>query len=181
MRDLSTELEAAFTDGGAMVALLGEFEFESETLRLWTGYGQIVYNGNTYIGGGNLIAISPYQETQDLQAQGLRFSLSGITSDSLSLAFQEEYQGNPCRLYIATIDEDRTVISAYKFFTGIMDFIDVSDDGKESKLILSAENIMTQLKRVKVSRYTDEDQKSKYPTDQGLSLISQLQDKELVW
>jgi hypothetical protein len=36
-------------------------------------------------------------------------------------------------------------------------------------------------RRRKIRRYTDEDQRAVYPSDKGLSLINQLQDKEIVW
>jgi hypothetical protein len=204
MRDIPIGMQEAFQEGNTAVALLAEFEFSSGTLYMWSGYGSITWKGNTYLGGGNLISLSPYQETQDMQAQGLRFSLSGVPSDLLSIAFNDNYQGRPCRLYLVLLNvldgyiqtEDGSFIlqedgsrifledaalAGYRFFTGIMDTMDSSDDGKESRLVLSAENIMTLLKRTKVRRYTDEDQRSLYPDDLGLSLIAQLQDKEIVW
>lgn len=204
MRDIPAGMQTAFEEGNTAVALFAEFEFASETLRMWSGYGVISWQGNEYTGGGNLVALSPYQETQDMQAQGVRFSLSGIPSDMLSIAFNEEYQGRPCRLYIVVmsvsqdyleteeggylVQEDGsriyledTAIYGYKFFTGLMDTMDVSDDGAQSRIVLSAENILTLLKRTKVRRYTDEDQRNEFPDDLGLSLIAQLQDKEIVW
>lgn len=181
MRDILTDLEDAFTNGNAQLAMLGEFDFDAQTIYLWNGTGTITYNGNDYIGAGNLISVSPYQETQDLESQGLKFTLSGISSDILALALAEEYQGNPCRLYLAQIDTDNTVIEAYRLFTGIMDTIDISDNAETSKMTLSAENIMNLLNSTKVSRYSDEDQKSKYPLDEGFSLIAQNQDKVVSW
>ncbi len=203
MRDLSELMQDSFTGSGASVALLAEFDFPT-TLYMWSGYGNVEWNGNAYIGGGNLIGISPYQETQDLQAQGLKFELNGISSTLISAALQEAYQGRKCRLYIAImqnvdtgiITEDGSyittesgdiitvesqVLSAYKFFTGLMDTMDITDDGKTSRIVLTAENILILLKRTKTGRYTSEFQKSLYSDDKGLDFISQLQDKEIVW
>lgn len=204
MRDLDADMATALTQGECTIALLADFEFESETIRMWTGIGELTYDGNTYQGGGNLVAVSPYQETQDLQAQGLKYSLSGVPSTLISIALQESYQGRICNLYLAIIPisndniltEDSSYILledgsylllenaavlAYRLFSGIMDFMDISDDGQSSTIILSAENILTLLKRNKASRYTKEDQRARFPDDAGLDFISQLQDKEIVW
>jgi len=204
VRDLDSRMEAAFTDGNTAVALLAEFDFQSETLYMWNGYGSLVYDGKTYLGGGNLINISPYQETQELQAQGLQFSLSGIPTTLISTALQESYQGRECRIYFAIVNlgdgallaEDGSyilqengskiyleagAISVYRFFTGLMDTMDISDDGSESRIVLSAENILTLLKRRKVSYYTHEEQLALYPNDLGFEFVSSLQDKEIIW
>lgn len=204
MRDLDTQMEVAFTNGNTANALLAEFNFESETLYMWSGYGSLSYNGKTYLGGGNLVNISPYQETQELQAQGLQFSLSSIPATLISTALQESYQGRECRTYIATVNlgdgalltEDGDyillenggkilieggVMSVYRFFTGLMDTIDISDDGSESRIVLSAENILTLLKRRKASYYTHEEQIALYPNDLGFVFVPSLQDKEIIW
>jgi len=204
VRDLDSRMEAAFTDGSTTNALLAEFDFESETLYMWSGYGSLVYDGKTYLGGGNLINISPYQETQELQAQGLQFSLSGVPTTLISTALQESYQGRECRTYIATVNLgdgalltgdggyilqengskislEAGVLSAYRYFTGLMDTIDISDDASESRIVLSAENILTILKRRKASYYTHEEQIALYPKDLGFVFVPSLQDKEIIW
>lgn len=199
-------LSAISTPGNVagIIALMAEFDFDSGTIGMWTGYGNITYNGVNYTGGGNLVGVSAYQETLDLEAQGLTFTLSGVPLDMISIAENEPYQGRRCRLYIALIDiesfiakEDdtgvilteaggrikleSTVNAIYPLFSGIMDVMDTQDSAETSTIQLSAENILTLLNRTKTRRYTDEDQKSRYPLDDGLSFVASLQDKDLVW
>ena len=62
-----------------------------------------------------------------------------------------------------------------------MDVIEFTDTGDTADLRLSVENILITGQRTKISRYTAEQQKAKYPNDKGLDFINQLQDKSIVW
>jgi hypothetical protein len=57
-------------------------EFETETIRFWSGGGSKVFRGETYTGAGNLIKISEVVETEKNEANGSRVSLSGIPTRS---------------------------------------------------------------------------------------------------
>lgn len=203
-RSLSSGMRDAVQQAELQAHLLGEFDFDSGTIRMWTGIGTLSWNGNNYLGVGNLAGISPVTETQNLQAEGLTFNLSGIPSDIVALALTEQYQGRPCRLYLAIVNfmgalalEDGSVLETedggglmlessiidtpYRIFSGMMDAIEMSDDGQTATIALTAENVLMLLKRKKERRYTPEDQKSIYPDDEGLDFINQLQDKKVIW
>lgn len=204
MRDLTPDMVIAMTGEEVNPALLAEFEFDSGTLYMWSGYGTLTYNGNDYLGGGNLIAISPVEETQEPEAKGLVFGLSGVPSNLVATALTERTRGRPCRLYIASVStrryiateggdtvltedgggvllENQLVDSPYRLFTGMMDILRLTDTGTTSNIRLSAESSMIIGQRNKVKRYTTEEQKKLYPLDKGLDLIPPLQDKEVVW
>ena len=183
--DMVTELTAssiAADSDGPKVALLAVMQFDSGTLRMWSGYGNIVWDGETFTGGGNLIGISAVQETQDLKANGITMSMSGIPSDQIALALNERSRGRPFQMYLAMVADDNTIVTdPYRLFTGIMNVIGANDTGQTSSLTLSVENRLIVGQRSKVRRYTSEDQKKTYSTDEGYDLINQLQDKEVVW
>lgn len=191
MRDLSAEMIAEFEGAAIKPALIAELQFDSETLRLWTGMGFLDWNGEQYYGGGNLIALSPFDETQKLEAKGIVCSLSGIPTTSISLALNERTRGRPFRMWLACVDDTpdssgiispkNLIFTPYRVFTGLMDVMEWGDDGKSGTLRLSVESSMLLGQRNKISRYTAEEQKKLYPTDLGLDGIPQLQDKEVVW
>lgn len=204
MRDLTTEMAQGFASASVSPALLAEFEFDSGTLRMWSGYGDLVFNGDTYTGGGNLIGISDIQETQELEAKGLVFSLTGIPQNLIATALTERTRGRPCRLYLAIVSstrsvdtesgdsvltedgglvllENQLVDSPYRIFTGMMDVMELTDNADSATFRLSAESSLIVGQRNKVRRYTSEEQRRVYPADKGLDLINQLQDKEVVW
>lgn len=206
MRNISPELIDEYTSKSVQPAYLAELFFDSGTLRLWSGYGELEWNGNTYFGGGNLIGLSPIEETQDIQAKGVTATLNGIPSNIVALVLSERSRGRKFSLYLATVsassrvateDEpglvelengdgfillENNIISApYRFFKGLMDVIEITDNGTNSEIRLTIENALIVGRRNKVRRYTKEDQKIRYPNDDGLNFINQLQDKELVW
>lgn len=206
MRNLTADMAAEFAGESTSPALMAELVFDSGTVRMWTGLGTLTWNENEYLGGGNLIGLSPIEETQDLVANGIVVSLSGVSSQNLALSLTENTRRRPFRLYLGVVTtrqyvetedgtglveledgsgyirlENSLVDSPYRIFSGLMDVIESSNNGDSHILRLSVENILLVGQRAKLFRYTDIDQKKVYPTDRGLELINQLQDKELVW
>lgn len=206
MRNLTPEMAAEFSGESTDPVLMGELEFDSGTLRMWTGLGSLFWGEKEFLGGGNFIGISPIEETQDTIAKGLVVSLNGIASTNIALALAERQRGRPFRLYLGVAStrryvsteagdglveledgsgyvllDNNLVDSPYRIFSGLMDVIESSDNGETATLRLSVENILIVGQRTKLYRYTDLDQKKTYPNDKGLELINQLQDKELVW
>lgn len=76
-----------------------EIDLDSGPLRLWTGYGDRTIGGQTYTGGGNLVAISGLEEVADLSAKNITLTLSGMPSSVVSLALQEPYQRRKVRVF----------------------------------------------------------------------------------
>lgn len=206
MRNLSPDMAAEFSGESTDPVLMGELEFDSGTLRMWTGLGSLFWGNKEFLGGGNFIGISPIEETQDTIAKGLVVSLNGVASTNIALALAERPRGRPFRLYLGVVSTRRYIStedgdgrveledgsgyvllennlfnSPYRIFSGLMDVIESSDNGETATLRLSVENILIVGQRTKLYRYTDLDQKKTYPNDKGLELINQLQDKELVW
>ena len=74
-----------------------KLEFESGTSRFWTGVDDISFEAGsgseTFTGVGDLLSVSAVEETNDIEAGGVSFSLSGINSSLISLTLSENYQG----------------------------------------------------------------------------------------
>lgn len=186
--------------------LMAEMYFDSGTIGMWTGVGTLTWGDKTFFGGGNLIGVSPIEETQELQAKGLTATLNGISSTLIALALLEKIRGRPFRLYLGIVDsrqyvatedepgrvmiedgsgyvllENSLVDSPYRIFSGLMDYMEFTDNGKTADIRLYVENILIVGQRAKIGRYTNEDQRKRYSGDKGLEFINQLQDKEVVW
>lgn len=206
MRNISQNILDQYAAGSVSPVLFAEMFFDSGTLRLWTGYGTIEFDGDTYTGGGNLIGISPIDETQELQAKGIVCTLTGMPTSLIALALTNKTRGRRFNLYLGyaastyrigledesgailledesgyVVTESEILETPYRIFSGLMDTIEITDNGETADMRLSVENILIVGQRQKVARYTDEDQRKRFPNDKGLSLINQLQDKELVW
>ena len=183
-----------------------ELYFQSETVRLWTGYGELEYppeSGTTYLGAGTLLNISSVEETTEIEAKGASITMSGIPSTLLSLALSEPYQGRLCRILFGMSIPNASLISQasqelitqdlfelsvqnggtnlVEIFSGELDQMNIVEEAESCTISVTAENVLIKLERPTVRRFTDQDQKSRYPSDRGLEFIASLQDKEIFW
>jgi hypothetical protein len=204
MRDIDTELATLLAAPSARLAILVQFDFDSQTIGMWTGYGTLIFNEVEFLGGGELLEVSQVSETEDLQASGVVIRLTGIDQSLRTIALTERITGRRMQIFLAVLDvnaalaqeddagailqEDGSRILleshvqlTYRLFTGLMDSIEWLAGSDGAVINLSVENVLTLLRRSKERRYTDADQKSVYPDDRGLEFIAQLQDKEIVW
>lgn len=156
-----------------------------------------------YLGVGNLVSISSVEETTEIDAKGAVITMSGIPSDFLSLALDEPYQGRECKIYFGLWLNNRTIATQgntvittedllelstevdtsylVEIFSGELDQMNISESGSTASISVTAENIMIKLGRPVVRRFTNEDQKSRFPSDKGLEFVAGLQDKEVFW
>lgn len=157
-------------------------EFDSGDLRFWTGVGDLVYSGDTYTGSGDLLKMNSVSETQSLTANNVAFELSGLPSSIVAIALAEDYQGRPITAYFAVLDQDFNIIAdPYVIFSGKMDVMTISDNGKEAVITVNCESDLIILKESGERRYTPEDQKQDYPGDLGLDFVPIIQDIELTF
>ncbi len=181
-RNTTALLDAEFNASSLSPIFLAEFEFDSGTIRFWTGYGTVSWNGFDWTGAGELLEISPVVESSTIQATNLEYQLSGVPTSLISIAFNETYQQRPASLYIGALDSAGTiVVSPYKIFEGFMDVMDIQEGADYATIRLAVENELVALERVNKHLYTAERQKVDYPTDRGFDSVSDIQEKELVW
>lgn len=174
-----TNVPSGFDSASLEVFTAVELEFDSGTVRIWNGYGDLTFNGNTYTGGGNLVSISPIQEDAEISAKGASMSLSGISSTILSYALNENYKYRIANIHIGTLSNG--TIASYKVFSGRMDVMTISEEGDTCSIVLTAESRLIDLERPRVRRWTSEDQKSLYAGDKGFDFVNSLQEKEIQW
>ena len=95
-------------------AFLVEAEFTSVAINLWTGYGDLVVDGKTYTGAGNLLNIDSSSESLEMRANGFTVTLSGMDSSILSIALQEPYTGRPITVKTAFLVPEPEVATTFK-------------------------------------------------------------------
>lgn len=179
-----------------------ELDFDSGPLYMWTGYGNLTIGAKTYIGAGQVLNISSVSETTEMEAKGATITVSGIPSSFLSVALQEPYQGRECRIFFAIVVNEKLLlengglmlteagdiiiteisgIQLTEVFSGELDQMNIQEDAETSVISVTAENVLIKLERPIVRRFTNEDQKSRFPNDKGLEFVAGLQDKDILW
>ena len=150
-------------------------------LRLTTWHRPLTWAGGTYLAAGSLGQIDASEESTE-QAQPLRFTLSGLPSAQISLVLSEPVQGRNVSVYVAIFDPDtHAVLDAALEWQGVIDTMQVSEDGQTAVVTVAAESAGLDLLRAVPVRYTHIDQQRLFPGDLGLQYITDQAEKTLVW
>lgn len=181
-RTLSSAMSNAISDSVVRPVLLLDLDF-STPIYFWSGYGDLNFASNDYIGVGDLLNMSVAEETQDLGASGLTLTLSGINgTELLTKALSEDYQGSTVDLRLGAMNEDGTLIAnPVTIFAGTMDVMTMQESGEQATITLKVENKLQLLSRTKVRRYTNQDQKAVHPNDKGFEYVTNIAEKDITW
>lgn len=181
-RSLSNDMQNVTTSTVVRPIILVEAEFDSSDVLIWSGIGDLSWDSKTWIGTGQLLRVDAMEESVEMRAVGTTVTLSGIPSELLSIALQEDYQGRQLTVYLGAFDDSGTVItSPVIVFKGRMDIMTISESGDSASIQVNVENRLIDFERPRERRYTSEDQKIDFPSDKGFEFVSTIQDKEIVW
>lgn len=153
-------------------AILVRFDFP-EPLYVHSRAGEIMYDGNSYLGMGEFGSIQAVNEDNELSAQRVALTLSNIGGywNSKVLTDGMEYQNKKCYIYLALLDEQReiigTPITIMRGTTGNLVFTDADN----SSISIEVANYFTTWNRAANLRYTDTQQRELYPNDTGLRFV----------
>ncbi|TXH19018.1 MAG: hypothetical protein E6R03_01225 [Hyphomicrobiaceae bacterium] len=200
-REITEAVAAQATADSLVPFLLGAAEFDSGTVRMWSGIGNLIWDGETWLGGGSLLGISEISETREIEARGTSITLSGIPSALLSVALAEDYQDRPLKLWLGFLTPEswgdfssefgddfsrrysggEVIADPVLLFSGRMDVMEISESGETAQITIGVENRLIDLRKVRERRFTPEDQKSVYPDDKGFDFVPVIQDAPLLW
>lgn len=181
-RTLTAGLLAELSAGTVRPVVFVAAEFASGTSYLWTGLGNIVWDGHTWSGAGDLLKIEPARETVELRAETYVATLSGIKSAYLSLALQSIRRGKPLRCWLGFLDSAGAVIAdPAKVFEGRVDAAEIEEGRETSTITLTAETRLVDLRRPRMRRYTPQDQQQDYPGDKGFDFVPYIQNWSGEW
>jgi hypothetical protein len=158
-----------------------ELLFASGAVRLNGSATDLVVDGQLFLGVGLLGAITTVTETADLQSAGISLTLSGVPRDAVTLARSDAYQNRRATVWEVLLDQaSGTVIASAIIFRGRMDQMNIRL-GEVATVEVTAEDRLTDMDRAALTRYTDEDQRRRYPTDRGFEFVSATAEKEIIW
>ena len=139
-------------------------------------------SSKVFTGTGDLLSISPIEETSTLQMNGITVALTGIKSSLISTALSAQYTNRNGALYMGLFDASASVIAdVYTLFKGKMDIMKIDEGPESATITLNLENRLIALDRPLNRRFTHEDQQERFSGDLGLEFVPDLQDKEIIW
>lgn len=161
--------------------LLVELNWPGGYVRVWSGYGVIQWEGNDYLGTGELGSVSPIGESNDLSANGVALTLSGIPSDLLAEAMANDAQGRSGKIWLAAMNSaGEFAADPYPIFPGFIDVTAIEDDGTTGTITVTLEKELVD-RRLQSRRTTHEDQQIDFPGDDFFQYVAGLQDKAINW
>lgn len=182
-RDLTTDMATAVAASTVRPILLFEATFANATGYYWTGFGDLSWNGHTWKGVGDLISITPADETDDVQGAGITVAAKAIQSGDVAIALSELGNGKAGSIRLGLLDESGALIANPKIvFRGRLDVGEIDDGDVENPVVnLRYEHELVDLERAREWRYTHAHQQELYPDDTGLSRVASLQDVDVIW
>ena len=139
-----------------------------------------------YVGLGNLASISSLTESNELQAQTIQLTLSGIPNDQITDGFSTQYIGEPVYLWYATLDKETYAVEGGQsgpvlIFAGRMDYANI-EFGKTCNITLNATSRLADWDRARGGRFNEAYQlRHVDPTDTGFKHVRSLQHKAISW
>lgn len=181
-RTITAAVVVELASGQVRPAIFFEAQFPSGFLRLWSGLGDITWNGSVWTGAGNLMGIGAIEESADVVATGTTISLSGIPTDLVSLCLSDARQGMPGKVWIGFMTAAMAVIAdPILAFAGRLDVPSIMDGAERCEIQITYESRLIDLNRAREWRYTHESQQQFSAGDRGFEYVSALQDKEVRW
>lgn len=182
-RTLDTAMTAEVAKKQLAPIFFIEGDFSGGFVRMWNGTGVMVWDSKLWTGGGHLLAMSPVEETRDVQATSLSVSLSGVDPTLVSVAYGEFSQGRLLKVWLGMIDVPtmQVVTDPVAIFQGRMDTISDQDSGEDAVITVTAESSLADLKRIRTRFFTDQDQQRLFSGDRSLRFVPSLQDRNIYW
>src|ERR1700684_3779572 len=86
-RQIDATLAAGFANANIQPIILAALTFASGVVYVWSGVGNLTWNGNTYQGVGALGEISAISEGSSVEAAGMTVTLAGIPTSDLTIPY----------------------------------------------------------------------------------------------
>lgn len=180
-RDLTAAVITQTESTQVETFLLFEGDFIDGTVRAWSGYGDLTWNGEVWTGTGTMLSVSDIGEDNEVSAKGINIVLNGIPSEIISLALASCRQGADGRVYLGFLSAGQVVSDPILLFEGKLDVPVIDESAETSSISISYESRLIDLLRPRESRFTDEDQKQAFSGDRGCEFVVALQDKNIKW
>ena len=174
---------AAATQASAQyytLILMGKFEFD-EPVYAHTGIGELTYDGNTYLGVGDFGEIGEVREAEAIGPLSLSIGLALPNASYLAEAMDAGNYGDLVTIYAAYRADDGTLVAdPWVAWAGWYEFSTIIA-GSQNAISVTAQHDLSILDEIDGSRFTDEDQRARYPADLSFRFIHEMADLRLVW
>jgi hypothetical protein len=146
-------------------------------VRVWTGTGTVSWDGEDWLGVGILGAISGVEQTAEITAHELSFTLSGIDPRVISLT-TGGVRNRDAVLYARWVSRENVWFpDSVVLWKGLMDHLTSREDDGQAVIELLTRSPLANWDQAPNVAYTHEEQQLYYSGDTGLDRIVSLANK----
>lgn len=180
-RNRSPALLAADTARHAGWAVLLELAFVSGTLRLCIGPWNMTVEGDTYYVTASAMKVEVHGESVD-GLEGLAFSLSGLDPAVFALVVTEPYRGVVVRMSEQRFDAEHALVDDPQVeYVGRIINMSSTENAKDRThtVTVQTEHFDAEGRRPVNLRFSDAEQRRRYPDDKGAEYVTSLTERIL--
>lgn len=177
--------------GDIACTILCQMDFRTNPQWWWLGYGELEAGGVTYQGTGDVIQISAINVTYGMSAGMVRFSIPNASPEMVARCDNQAVEVNNrlCRIYyqlFSMIEQGddhagRLIGEPIAIFTGRMRDMRSTSTEDSRSIELEAYGRLSRQGKAPYGRWTDADQRARYPGDTGLALLAKYKDYAPIW
>ena len=186
--DLLAIPDEVLRNGNIAQAVLVHMDFRDTPKRWWTGFGDLQVNGHLWQGLGDLIGISPISSSYQVSAKQVTFEVAATPEMlALALAAKDRVRDRSVTVYLqlfAMEDAERgqPIGSPMALYSGTMTKMPWAANGPIQRTIrVEAEGVFFRRNAAPRGRWTDSDQKARYPGDKGFERLPLYVQYETRW
>lgn len=160
-------------------AVLLELLFTSGTLRLCIGPWSITSGGNLYTHTGAAMTVEPHGEAAD-GTEGLMFTLTALEAGIFDLVVTEPYQRRLVRLLEQRFNADDTPadVASVEYIGRMVSLTSVENPQDRTWTVqVQTEQFDAEGRRSRNIRFSDAEQRSRYPADLGAEYAASLEER----
>ncbi len=182
MRSLNLAAQAALAGSVVRIVQLVLMSFPGAAIALNTSNFDLVYSGVTYRGAASLGSVGAIESAAS-EVKGLAFEISGVSAESIALAFDDAgvVQGTPVVVRTAILDENLQVVDAPVEWSGRLDTMTIQEDGETCAIAVTAESSQVDLLRGNPLTYSNADQQMLFPGDRAFEYVVSQASVPVVW
>ena len=141
---------------------------------VWSGDGDLVYDGKTYLGGGQFISLSPVEVTLDQPDQRLTATLVAGDNSITQMFITDKNIYVVEVIWIISIDKGLTYLNTGRRYRGRTN----NPIYKDGLYTVELEPTLNDQYRQRPRTWSDDDQREVYPDDKGFEFASELSETE---
>ena len=151
-----------------------DLDIVGDRLRLNDSNLNLDWGGFSWLGVGTYGGMDGIDESQDLIAQPVKLTLSGVDTSLISDAMTTQYQGRDVTIHVAPLNPDtlQFLDTPEEAWSGFMDVMTIEADHGIGRITIACEHWL----RVDpaASRYTDEQQQALFASDRFFQFTHQI-------